>query len=94
MAVEPRQRRLQCARVQPRSTSQWDFFKGHNITLCYGDSFPPSLRSHLPDHGGMRRAIPRWFTKEEFEELRSVFEYHSGAEVVSEIEKEYRFART
>jgi hypothetical protein len=49
---------------------------------------------HLPDHGGMRRAIPRWFTKEEFEELRSVFEYHSGAAIVSEIEKEYRFART
>src|SRR5450432_2532775 len=44
---------------------------------------------HLPEHGGMRRTIPRWFTKEEFEELRSVFEYHSGADVVSEIEKEY-----
>jgi hypothetical protein len=48
---------------------------------------------HLPDHGGMRRAIPQWFTKEEFEELRSVFECRAGAEVVSDIEKDYRFAR-
>jgi hypothetical protein len=49
---------------------------------------------HLADHGGMRKAIPQWFTKEEFEELRSLFEYHAGAEVVSDIDKEYRFART
>jgi hypothetical protein len=48
---------------------------------------------HLPAHNGMRASIPRWFSRAEFQELRSVFAYHADESILAEIEKQYRAAR-
>jgi hypothetical protein len=49
---------------------------------------------HLPEHEGMRQEIPRWFTRGEFEELKGVFTYHAGKEVVAQLERAFSRART
>lgn len=45
---------------------------------------------HVADHSEMRPLIPRWFSFDEFKDLRSVFEYHAGAEAIALVEKAYR----
>jgi hypothetical protein len=48
---------------------------------------------HLPCNPKIRIHIPKWFSAKEFEELREIFAYHAGAEVVEEIRKSYRAIR-
>ncbi len=45
---------------------------------------------HLPEYESMRSDIPQWFSAAEFEELREVFSYHAGAEIVSTIAQQFR----
>ncbi len=44
---------------------------------------------HLPEDEAIRRDIPRWFSRSEFERLREVFTYHAGSASVAQIEREY-----
>jgi hypothetical protein len=48
---------------------------------------------HLPIHRGIRASLPRFFSRDEFSQLKDVFAYHAGPEIVHEIEQEYRRAR-
>jgi hypothetical protein len=45
---------------------------------------------HLPEHPGIRKAIPSLFSRAEFERLRDVFRYHAGDAVVGELALECR----
>ncbi len=44
---------------------------------------------HLPEDEAIRKDIPRWFSRSEFERLREVFAYHAGSAIVAEIERGY-----
>ena len=44
---------------------------------------------HLPQHGGIRRDLPNWLTREGCEELREVFRYHLTEPEFSDFESEF-----
>ena len=44
---------------------------------------------HLPERGVIRRDLPRWITREEFDNLRETFRYHLSDREFAEFEGEF-----
>lgn len=63
----------------------WDAPSGDTVTAVACAFF-----EHLPDHPGIRNAIPTLFSRAEFERLMDVFRYHAGDAVVDELDLEFR----
>jgi len=49
---------------------------------------------HLPEQAGMRKAIPTWFSRDEYVRLRDVFRYHGGDEAIAELDLAFKFSQS
>jgi hypothetical protein len=46
---------------------------------------------HLPEHSGVRKAIPSLFSRAEYERLREVFKYHGGDAAIAEFDLAFKY---
>jgi hypothetical protein len=45
---------------------------------------------HLPEHAGIRKAIPSLFSRDEYSRLREVFRYHGGDAVIADFDLAFK----